>query len=233
MMASYSIGPILLKFEVSAFSKVLNFWMFAWLQSFIHVWDFGENFKFNLLSISKMHDLYSWQVCQTKMLKMHNLYFIYYFSFVLNVDRLSYLILFLGSNCKNIVKTIIFIKIEIFEIVRYFSDQKQTKMGIILSWTLFIIKSYHWCASKNDHKCYNSLPRVTGRVRQECNKVIDMQLFNTQTTKGKKLSFVHSKKTSIPYVVKLSWHGRAIECYHRRSSMQWVWLYYRIMIRLW
>ena len=94
MMASFLI---LLKFEkgfeVSAFSKVLNFWMFAGSQSFIHVWDFVENFKFNLLSISKMHDLYSWQVCETKMLQMHNLYFIYYFSFVSNVDRLSYSIL--------------------------------------------------------------------------------------------------------------------------------------------
>ena len=27
-----------------------------------------------------------------------------------------------------------------------------------------------------------------GRVRQECNKVIDMQLFNTQTSKGRKVT---------------------------------------------
>ena len=27
-----------------------------------------------------------------------------------------------------------------------------------------------------------------GRVRQECNKVIDMQLFNTQTSKGKEVT---------------------------------------------
>ena len=72
-----------------------------------------------------------------------------------------------------------------------FSDQIQTKIGRF-ELNMIHNKKYHLCASKNGHKYYNSLPRITGRVRQECNKVIDMQLFNTQTTKGK-LSCVHSK----------------------------------------
>ena len=203
--------------------------MFAWPQSFICLAEillkilnstFCQSLKCTICILDRSVKL-KWSKCI--------IYTIFTIS-ALSPTLIGYHALFLASNCKS--KIVIFVKIEIFEIVRYFSDQKQTKMGIILSWTLFIIKSYHWCASKNDHKCYNSLPRITGRVRQECNKVIDMQLFNTQTTKGKKLSFVHSKKQNIPYVVKLSWHGRAIECYHRRSSMRWVWLYYRILIRL-
>ena len=70
-----------------------------------------------------------------------------------------------------------------------FSDQKQTKIG---RFELNIIHNKKYNCIQNGHRCYNSLPRITGRVRQECNKVIDMQLFNTQTTKGK-LSCVHSK----------------------------------------
>ena len=61
------------------------------------------------------------------------------------------------------------------------SDQKQTKMvlnGAKRAYFELNIIHYYWCASKNDHKCYNLLPRITGRVRLQKSKLLYVHLKN-------------------------------------------------------